>query len=613
MKNLLFSCRSLFTRHSLPGWSLGGLIALHLLLATTAFAQAPNKFRYQAVARDQNGVLITGNLSIRLSFLEDGANGQQRYMETHNVNTSTQGVFDLTIGDGAPEWGNLSEVIWKGHDYWVKVEMKTPGAGSFTEMGKTQLLSVPYAMYAAEAGSDWVAGPGITFNGNKIEATDASATNELQNLSVNGNQLSISDGNTVTLPTGTTYQPGQGIAIFGNVINATDASTSNELQNLSVNGNQLSLSDGNSVTLPNYNAGLGIQINNNTINATDASPTNEIQTLSLNGQQLSLSNGGGSVQLPSGGSNDWTTAAGVTSNSPISNSVAIGSTSDFNSKLHVSATGSDHGGNFYSPGTGDAVHAYNNSTGAGVSASSLNGPGGLFSSAYGPALVTGNGNVGIGTNSPGDRRLVVSGTGQFSGQGDHGISTECYTSGYSAIDAWSYNGATAGFFLAQGGGRPLYVSGFDYGSGRGILLNAQNTDWEMYIDSYKDFNLGYEGTLKAWIYDTDGSYHNSSDRRLKKDIQTFSNVLPRLSKLQAYTYHMKDAEADSPISLGFMAQEVEEQFPQLVTEKEGFKTLCYDHFAVLSVQAIKEQQVQIEDLKKQVEELKQMVQELAEK
>ncbi|MFN0176523.1 MAG: tail fiber domain-containing protein [Saprospiraceae bacterium] len=590
------------------------LLALYLLLSTAAFAQAPNKFRYQAVARDQAGTVINGNLNIRLSFLEDGANGQQRYAETHSVSTNAQGVFDLSIGDGQPVSGNLNDVNWKTFDYWLKVEMKTPALADFIEMGKTQLLSVPYARYAAEAGNDWVAGPGIIFNGNIIAASDASPSNELQTLSLNGNSLAISNGNSVLLPTGTTYTEGSGIEINGNVLSATDASTSNELQNLSLNGSQLSISNGNTVNLPTYSEGFGIQINGTTINAEDPSPTNEIQTLSLNGQQLSLSNGGGSVQLPNGGSSDWTTTAGVTSNSPLSNSVAIGTTSDFDSKLYVSASGSDHGGNFYTPGSGDAVHAYNNGSGTGIRASSLSGTGAYFSSVSGDALIIGSGNVGIGVSNP-TWRLQVDGSAKFTGTPNlPGVSSEATGSYSTAVMGVGSDGADGAYFVTSGSGRPLIVESPMTGKGSGILTSAAGTaQWETYIDAAKDYNFAHNGTLRAWIYDTDGSYHNSSDRSLKKDIQAFSNVLPRLSKLQAYTYHMKDAEADTPISVGFMAQEVEEQFPQLVTEKEGHKTLCYDHFAVLSVQAIKEQQTQIEDLKKQLEELKQMLRDMAEK
>jgi len=109
-------------------------------------------------------------------------------------------------------------------------------------------------------GSQWVpatvtgggtlnAGPGITIGGSTISALDTDPTNEIQNLSLAGNQLSISNGNTVTLPAGTTYTAGSGISIAGNVISATDNSATNEIQTLTLAGNTLSISGGNSVTL----------------------------------------------------------------------------------------------------------------------------------------------------------------------------------------------------------------------------------------------------------------------------------------------------------------------------------------------------------------------------
>lgn len=132
----------------------------------------------------------------------------------------------------------------------------------------------------------------------------------------------------------------------------------------------------------------------------------------------------------------------------------------------------------------------------------------------------------------------------------------------------------------------------------------------MYVDIQNDLGIAYNNNLRAWIYDTDGSYHNSSDRSLKKNISPKTNVLPGLLQLQAYTYQMKTTDDDSPLSLGFMADEVEAVFPELVKEKEGSKSLCYDHFAVLSVEAIKEQQTQIEDLKSEVAELKALINDL---
>ncbi len=551
-----------------------------LLLLPLVHAQAPDKFNYQAVARDQNGQVITGEISIRLSFKESNPSGTNRYVETHTVTTDPQGIFALTIGTGAVVSGDFSTIDWADHDYFLKVEMKTPAESNYTEMGTTQLLSVPYAKYAETSGDALKEGTGIHITNGAINNTgDLSNTNEIQNLTVNGNQLSISDGNTVTLPTGTTYT-----------------------------------------------AGSGIQINGNSISAQDPSPTNEIQTLSLNGQQLSLSNGGGSVQLPSAASS-WTVNNTDITSTPSSNNVVIGTNSNFNSKLYVSSTGSQIAGNFTSPGSGDAVRGYSNGNGSGVAGSSLSGTGGTFtsvsgkggyfSSNSGPALITGTGNVGIGISNPGYKLTVMtdSGTGIYTksmdGTGLTAISGGLYSGG------WFHSATGPAISLNSDSGYAISALQGAYGtaaSTQGILMSMGPANWKMYVDFALDYNFAYNGVIKAWISDTDGSYHNSSDRNLKKDIVAFDHVLPKLNSLQAYTYHMKDAPEDAPLSLGFMAQDVEQQFPELVAEKAGYKSLCYDHFAVLAVQAVKEQQVLIEDLqhdnadmKQELTELKQLV------
>ncbi len=166
---------------------------------------------------------------------------------------------------------------------------------------------------ANDNGTQYTAGQGININGTTISATDNSATNELQTLSVTSNILSISNGNSVTLPTDPGYFPGPGIIITGNIISNSgddDNSVFNEIQYLSLSGSTLNLSNGGgSVSIPTYTAGSGISINgNNTITNTgddDNSSFNEIQSLSLSGSTLYLSNGGGTADLSGLGSN-WT-------------------------------------------------------------------------------------------------------------------------------------------------------------------------------------------------------------------------------------------------------------------------------------------------------------------
>ena len=89
--------------------------------------------------------------------------------------------------------------------------------------------------------------------------------------------------------------------------NEVDGSTTNELQNLSLSGQSLSISGGTGATLPvvGVTAGTGIGVSSSSGNFTvsntgDLSATNEIQTLSLSGSDLSLSLGGGTVTLPGG-------------------------------------------------------------------------------------------------------------------------------------------------------------------------------------------------------------------------------------------------------------------------------------------------------------------------
>ena len=309
---------------------LAGMFFL-FLGAAGAYAQFPAEgINYQAVARNSQGNVISSPITVRISILSGSPTGTLQYQETHNTTPNSLGLFNLSIGQGFFLGGavnSFSAINWGSTAHYAKTEINT-GSG-YADMGTTQLWAVPYALYAKNAGSgggggSYTAGSGIGITNNVISAVDNSVTNELQNLSISGSSLSISNGNTVTLPSGgttytagtgisisgnvisatagTTYTAGSGISISGGVISAADNSATNELQTLSLSGNTLSIANGNNVTLPTgttYTAGAGITITGNTIAAVDASATNEIQTLSLSGNTLSIS-GGNNITLPSG-------------------------------------------------------------------------------------------------------------------------------------------------------------------------------------------------------------------------------------------------------------------------------------------------------------------------
>ena len=145
----------------------------------------------------------------------------------------------------------------------------------------------------------------------------------------------------------------------------------------------------------------------------------------------------------------------------------------------------------------------------------------------------------------------------------------------------------------------------------GIKLIYQNNtnNWRTYVDAANDYNFSYNGTLKGYINDVNGVYTAVSDLRMKKDITNVKNVLPKILKLQAKTYHYKDNEENAPLSYGFIAQEVETLFPEFVSTKQdtGMKAIGYDNFAVIAIEAIKEQQAMIVEMKKEIEELKKLL------
>lgn len=97
----------------------------------------------------------------------------------------------------------------------------------------------------------------------------------------------------------------------------------------------------------------------------------------------------------------------------------------------------------------------------------------------------------------------------------------------------------------------------------------------------------------------------TSDERLKKNIQPINAVMDKLNLLNAYTYQWKNDAQPQNEQIGFLAQEVEKQFPQLVnTDENGTKSVAYMNMVPVLLEAVKEQQKMIEALKKEVKEFK---------
>lgn len=140
-----------------------------LLLCFTSIvitlAQAPAAINYQGVARNPSGNAITfKNISLRLTIHDGTATGLTVYSETRALSTNGFGLFTVAIGStGATAVvGNMNTVNWGSGNKYLQVEIDPDGGSTFTNMGTSQLLSVPYALFAASAPPGGNAGGDLT-------------------------------------------------------------------------------------------------------------------------------------------------------------------------------------------------------------------------------------------------------------------------------------------------------------------------------------------------------------------------------------------------------------------------------------------------------------------
>jgi len=153
-----------------------------------------------------------------------------------------------------------------------------------------------------------------------------------------------------------------------------------------------------------------------------------------------------------------------------------------------------------------------------------------------------------------------------------------------------------------------------------VLIDALNgyVNWEIAssvpVGGGTPFlGMRYNDNARVSISSTNGAYTSISDSRAKKNIEPINSVLDKLMQLKPVRYNMKDDLATDQPSLGFIAQEVRSQFPELVSVRRDMKKdgteipdlhlLNYSGFGVIAIRAIQEQQKEIEDLKQQNQHL----------
>ena len=111
------------------------------------FSQTPELVNYQAVIRDSVGQILSNQqIDFQLSILKGSTDGFSVYQEIHNVTSNDFGQIAIQIGGGTTTSGNFSSIDWGADEYYIETSIDIEGQGSFTIMGTSQLVSVPYAL-----------------------------------------------------------------------------------------------------------------------------------------------------------------------------------------------------------------------------------------------------------------------------------------------------------------------------------------------------------------------------------------------------------------------------------------------------------------------------------
>jgi Chaperone of endosialidase len=247
----------------------------------------------------------------------------------------------------------------------------------------------------------------------------------------------------------------------------------------------------------------------------------------------------------------------------------------------------------------------------------------LWSSA-GSDIYYNSGNVGIGLNNP-NRKLYVM-------ENVSGVSFPIKVD--NPHSTWGTDGTGILFSVGGEGGSQLAID-----RGKGALVYTYENTWnrgsfhilqnasanydnptlsDAVVTFTNDGNVGIGTTSPAYRLDVNGdiectTLHETSDERLKTDIQPITNVLDKIAGLQAVTYMWNDkarvlgAEIDDR-KIGLLAQNVEAMFPELISQKgDGYKSMEYSKLTAVLIEAVKELKSENDQLRQSVDDLAQRI------
>ncbi len=506
----------------------------HLLISASLWAQAPQSFKYQAVIRDGSGNIVANqSVNIRVTIHQGSSSGTTVYQESFNPTTNQYGLVNLNIGAGTVLSGTFNTIAWGTNSYYIQIEVNT-GSG-YVDMGATQLLSVPYALFSQNSAVPGVAGP-------------TGPTGPTGNQGIQG----------PTGPTGAANISGS----TNYLVKFTAANTG-----------------GNSVVYEGTgtyadNIGIGTTYPNSKLHVNAASGTDAFRVQVASSTKLVVGSNGG-------------TTLGVWSTGAPDNGLYV------NGQTLIGVS-SGTGGSLYQQGA--KLQVQTNTKYAGYFSTDS-----LSYTSY--AIYAKH--TATGTN---DTRAVK---GEAKSQGGYGYGGDFlggYYGVYAKAEADDYTGLARGVY-----GYATGTAGTRYG----VYGNASNSGGSA---AYGVYGTASGATNNYGLYCSGngvytGTWTQSSDLKLKKNIKPLAGALDKIMLLQPKEYEMRREEFPSMNlsegkQFGLIAQDLEKIFPEMVhtishpinTEKGKetnmeFKGIDYISLIPVLIEAIQEQQKEIEALK----------------
>ncbi len=567
-----------------------------LLISTFVFAQggAPHKFNYQAVPRSAAGELLPANASVQVQFSisEDGPTAV-KYVEEHSVTVGQSGVISAQVGDGVASGfqpHDFASLDWSKHSYFLAIAVDMNNDGEFStdeQFPASQLLSVPYALYAEKSGTSVSSDPGKDNNSDSPDGT--------------ANYIPKFTG-TSTIGNSNIYQTTAGNIGIGTTLPSG---------NLHIQGGELVLGNGGER--------FNMKLRTDGKMAFEANGTTGDNTLVID------DDGDKSVNIGTA-----TPIAGfklhVVGKAKFDNGVFFGSAEGFTdggtNQIAANADIRPTTHNLFTLGTSDkrwhTVYGNNGrfATGLGV------GQVGTINAILDVLgdIRTGDGNKYITLNGA-DSDLTIKGVGDnmqlYTGSGNHLLLQSSSGAGTVGIGLTPTNED----YKLRVAGKAKFDTGVYFGTVEsftdgGANQIATNSTIRPATDNLRSLGTSTYRWKDVWA--VDGTI-NTSDRRLKKDIQPIGYGLTELMKLNPVSFLWNQEGMDRERRLGFIAQELQPILKEVVrteeivsdpsTKQDHWATtqrlgVAYTEIIPVAVKAIQEQQQIIEAQKQALEAMK---------